>query len=56
MSCPKYEVPVERLGTDAKELHPTRDYRKYAQITQLYFDTEEDEFAASLMAVGVKME
>ena len=41
---------------DAEELHPTRDYRKYAQITQLYFDTKEDEFAASLLAVGVKME
>ena len=56
MSCPKCEVPVERLEMDAEELHPTRDYQKYAQITQLNFDTEEDKFTESLLAVGVKME
>jgi hypothetical protein len=56
MSCPKCEIPLERLGTDAKEIHPTRDYRKYARITKQYFDTGDDEFAASLSAVGLKME
>ena len=56
ISCPKCEISVERLGMDAEEIHPTREYRKYAQITQLYFDIEEHEFPASLLAVGVKME
>jgi hypothetical protein len=56
MSCPKCEAPLERLGTDAEEIYPTRDYQKYARITQKYFVTEDEELAASLSAVGVKME
>jgi hypothetical protein len=56
MSCPNCEVPLERLGTDAEEIYPTRDYQKYTRITQKYFVTEDDKFAASLSAVGVKIE
>lgn len=55
MSCPVCEVPLERLGLDAKEVHPTRDYSKYAAIEQQYVDTGDEHHIASLAAVGVKM-
>ena len=56
MRCTVCEVPIERLGSDAKEAHPTRDYQKYASITQQYLDAGDEQLAASLSAVGVKMD
>lgn len=55
MSCAVCEVPVERLGSDEKERHPTRDYHKYAAIEEHYVNTGEEDNVASLLAVGVKM-
>ena len=55
MSCALCEVPVERLGSDAEEAYPTRDYKKYARMEQRYMDTRDEELAISLSAVGVKM-
>ena len=57
MSCAVCEVPLDRLGLDAKEVHPTRDYQKYAAIEQHYVNTgdEHNSNVASLSAVGVKM-
>ena len=34
MSCVVCEVPVERLGSNAGEVYPTRDYEKYTAIAQ----------------------
>ena len=56
MSCAKCEVPLERLGLDAREAHQTRDYQMYASVTQQYLDTGDEQLAASLSAVGVKMD
>ena len=56
MGCAVCEAPVERLGSDAEEVYPTRDYEKYARIAQQYFDTGDEEFANSLSAVGIKMD
>jgi len=55
MSCAVCEVPVDRLGSDAKEVHATRDYQKYATIEQHYVNTGDEQNIASLSAVGVKM-
>jgi hypothetical protein len=55
MSCAVCEVPVERLGSDPNEEHPTRDYLKYAAMEQRYIDTEDEHIIASLSEVGVKM-
>ena len=56
MSCVVCEVPVERLGSNAEEVYPTRDYKKYTEIAQRYFDSGDEQFATSLSAVGVKIE
>jgi hypothetical protein len=56
MSCVVCEVPVERLGSNAEEVYPTRDYEKYTEIAQRYFDSGDERFATSLSAVGVKIE
>ena len=55
MGCTVCEVPVERLGSDAEECFPTRDYERYARIAQRYLDTGDEDFATSLSAVGVRM-
>jgi len=55
MSCAVCEVPVERLGWDTKEVHPARDYQKYAEIEERYVNTGGEHNVASLLAVGVKM-
>ena len=36
MSCVVCQVPVERLGWNAKEVHPVRDYQKYAAVAERY--------------------
>ena len=56
MSCARCEVPIESLGSDATEVHPTRDYERYASVTEQYFDTGNEQLAASRSAVGIKME
>ena len=55
MSCVVCEVPVEQLGWDAKEVHPIRDYQKYAPVAERYVNTGGEHNVASLLAVGVKI-
>ena len=55
MSCTVCEVPVEQLGWDAKEVHSTQDYEKYAAIAQHYVNTGDEHDFASLPPVGVKI-
>ena len=49
------EVPVERLGWDAKEVYPVQDYQKYAAFAEHYVNTSGKHNVASLLAVGVKI-
>ena len=55
MSCTVCEVPIERLGSDEKEMHLTRDYHKYAAIEECYVNTGDEDNVALLLAVGVNM-
>ena len=55
MSCVVGKVPVERLGWDAKEVDPVRDYQKYAAVAERYVNTGGEHNIASLLAVGVKI-
>jgi hypothetical protein len=55
MSCAVCEVPLDGLGSDATEVHRTRDYHRYAAIEQQYVDTGDEHIITSLSAVGVKM-
>jgi len=41
---------------DAKEIYPIRDYQRYASIAQEYFESEDEQLAASLSVVGVKID
>ena len=55
MSCVVCQVPVERLGWDAKDVHPVQDYQKYAAVAERYVNTGGEHNVASLLAVGVKI-
>ena len=55
MSCAVCEVPVERLGSDKKENHPTRDHDKYAAIEERYVNIGDEDNMALTLAAGVKM-
>ena len=55
MRCAVCEVPVERLGSDEKEMHPTREYHKYAAIEERFVNTGDKDNVASLLAVGLTM-
>ena len=55
MSCVLCEVPVERLGWDANEVHPVGDYQKYAAVAERCVNTGGEHNVASLLAVGVKI-
>ena len=55
MSCAVCKVPVERLGSDEKEMHPTRDHYKYATIEECYVNTGVEDNVVWLLAVRVKM-
>src|SRR5205807_7076525 len=54
MSCVVCKVSVARMGLDEKEMHPTRDYHKYATIKEYLVNTGVEDNVASLLA-GVKM-
>ena len=55
LRCVVCEVPAERLGWDAKEVHPVQDYQKYAAVAERNVNTSGEHNVVSLLAVGVKI-
>ena len=55
MNCVVCGVPVEWLGWEAKEVHPVRDYQKYAAVPERYVNTGGEYNVTSLLAVKVKI-
>ena len=56
MSYTVCEVLTKHLGLDTKEIYPIWDYQRYASIAKEYFESKDEQLAASLSVVGVKID